>query len=202
MSFICISPKKGGLRTAPTQTKMRDRARRVSCLLRFAAFALFAPAVWAQQAALPPETPAALRQDIKTVNPPAAAPFTANASARALFAAPASSAFANSAPLTTATPERDPFEVSPQLREGNRRNRHGGFSGTQEGVVLSRNLHLKAIARGPAGGIAQIQSGRDVLTLRDGDELDVEGMRYTVHVEQDGLVLRGAGAPQFKLLVR
>jgi hypothetical protein len=96
------------------------------------------------------------------------------------------------------TIERDPFEVSPQLREGGRRGR---ISRT-EGVHINRNLRLRALARGANGGVAQIQAGREILTVHDGDELDVDGIRYTIHVEKEGLVLRGAGAPQYKMLVR
>ncbi|MDR1351386.1 MAG: hypothetical protein LBJ59_11565 [Zoogloeaceae bacterium] len=96
------------------------------------------------------------------------------------------------------TLERDPFEVSPQLREGGRNRRVS----QAEGVSISRNLRLRALARGNSGGVAQIQSGREILTVHDGDELDVDGIRYTVRVEPDGLVLRGAGAPQYRMLVR
>lgn len=173
--------------------------------LFFSVFVACAPTsmTWAQQAArpaLPPQTPPAIQQDMEVIQRyrDEVERRTHNqTSGQAASRTPATSV----APVAVAV-ERDPFEVSPQLRESNRRNRNGGIGGTQEGVVLSRALHLKAIARGPSGGVARIQSGRDVLTVRDGDELDVDGMRYTVHVEQDGLVLRGAGAPQFKLLVR
>jgi hypothetical protein len=105
-------------------------------------------------------------------------------------------------PKTAATPnapDRDPFEVSPRLREsGGRTSRFG----PQEGMALSQILRLRAVVRGPDGGIAKIESGRDVIIVRDGDELDVNNIRYTVTVEADGVLLRGAGAPQYKMLVR
>jgi hypothetical protein len=105
-------------------------------------------------------------------------------------------------PKTAATPdapERDPFEVSPRLRESS--GRAPRFS-QQEGMRLNQLLRLRAVVRGPEGGIAKIQSGRNVIVVRDGDELDVNNIRYTVTVEADGVLLRGAGAPQYKMLVR
>jgi hypothetical protein len=95
--------------------------------------------------------------------------------------------------------DRDPFEVSPQLREGNNRNTRNSM---QEGMVLNQLLRLRAVVRGPEGAIAKIQSGQSTLIVRDGDEIDVNGIRYTVTVEADGLVLRGAGAPQYRMQVR
>ncbi|MDR0717344.1 MAG: hypothetical protein LBF50_08005 [Azoarcus sp.] len=95
--------------------------------------------------------------------------------------------------------DRDPFEVSPRLREGNSRNNRPNM---QEGMALNQLLRLRAVVRGPEGGIAKIQSGNNTLVVRDGDEIDVNGIRYTVYVEADGLMLRGAGAPQYKMLVR
>ena len=105
-------------------------------------------------------------------------------------------------PKTAATPdapERDPFEVSPRLRESS--GRAPRFN-QQEGMRLNQILRLRAVVRGPEGGIAKIQSGRNVIVVRDGDELDVNNIRYTVTVEADGVLLRGAGAPQYKMLVR
>lgn len=106
-------------------------------------------------------------------------------------------------PKTAATPdapERDPFEVSPRLRENS--GRAPSRFGPQEGMKLNQLLRLRAVVRGPEGGIAKIESGRDVIVVRDGDELDVNNIRYTVTVEADGVLLRGAGAPQYKMLVR
>jgi hypothetical protein len=95
--------------------------------------------------------------------------------------------------------DRDPFEVSPQLREGNNNRRIV----RQDGAALNQLLRLHAIVRGPEGGIAKIQIGKDKpIVVRDGDELDVGGIRYIVAVEADGLMLRGAGAPQYKMQVR
>jgi hypothetical protein len=101
--------------------------------------------------------------------------------------------------ITPDAPERDPFEVSPRLREGSGR---ASRFGSQEGMRLNQLLRLRAVVRGPGGGIAKIESGKDVIVVRDGDELDVNNIRYTVTVEADGVLLRGAGAPQYKMLVR
>jgi hypothetical protein len=103
------------------------------------------------------------------------------------------------APGPSDTPERDPFEVSPRLREDS--GRTSRFS-QQGGMALSQILRLRAVVRGPQGGIAKIQSGKNVIIVRDGDEIDVNNIRYTVTVEADGVLLHGAGAPQYKMLVR
>jgi hypothetical protein len=94
--------------------------------------------------------------------------------------------------------ERDPFEVSPRLRESAARSPRVDDGG----MKLDRMLRLLAVVRGPEGGIAKIESGKETFVVRDGDELDVNDIRYTVKVEADGVVLRGAGAPQYKMQVR
>ena len=147
---------------------------------------------------LPPETPEAIRRDMETIGK-----YRDEVEKR--IGAPLSVA----PPRTSITPdaprpafdeaERDPFEVSPRLREGNSRARRAG---AQEGMALNRALRLVAVVRGPGGGLAKVKSGQEELVVRDGDELDVNGIRYTVTVEADGLTLRGAGAPQHKMLVR
>ncbi|MDR1889607.1 MAG: hypothetical protein LBQ81_09570 [Zoogloeaceae bacterium] len=88
-------------------------------------------------------------------------------------------------------PERDPFELPPALspRKGNNDGISSGFL-TDGGLSLNRSWRLKALARGPSGGIAQIQSGREVITVYDGDKVNLDGMAYTVRVEADGLILR------------
>lgn len=155
------------------------------------------PGLAAAQARVPP----AMQQDLETLQryadevnrrsqgsrggPPPAAP--------AASPTPASSAQAGI--------ERDPFEVSPQLRESSLRNRPGSTLGGAGGAI-NRHLRIRAMARGPEGGIAQLEAGKDVVTVRDGDELVVDGIPYTVHVERDGLLLRGSAAPQFRMLVR
>jgi hypothetical protein len=186
-----------------------------------ALFSLAAASAGAQTN-LPPETPEPIRKDLETIrkyqnevdrlsrrevdrlsrrDPPPTAPDEAGAEGlqfKSITVAPPRTSITPDAPIrAVGNLERDPFEVSPQLRESrNRRVAQG------DGVTISRSLRLRALARGPSGGVAQIQAGREVLLVHDGDDLDVDGIRYTVHVEADGLVLRGAGAPQYKLLVR
>ncbi|MDR0529001.1 MAG: hypothetical protein LBG69_05255 [Zoogloeaceae bacterium] len=97
---------------------------------------------------------------------------------------------------------RDPFEVSARLRES---KVTVGRSGQREGTVLSKHLRLKAVVRGPGGAIAKIESGvtgKETFIVQDGDELELDGVRYIVKVEADGLTLSGAGAPQYKMLIR
>lgn len=151
-----------------------------------------------------PRVPPAMQQDLETLQryadevnrrsqggrggPPPAAPA-------------ASPPPAPAAPAAQAGIERDPFEVSPQLRESSLRNRPGSTLGGAGGAI-NRHLRIRAMARGPEGGIAQLEAGKEVVTVRDGDELVVDGIPYTVHVERDGLLLRGSAAPQFRMLVR
>lgn len=151
-----------------------------------------------------PRVPPAMQQDLETLQryadevnrrsqggrggPPPAAPA-------------ASPTPAPAAPAAQAGSERDPFEVSPQLRESSLRNRPGSTLGGAGGAI-NRHLRIRAMARGPEGGIAQLEAGKEVVTVRDGDELVVDGIPYTVHVERDGLLLRGSAAPQFRMLVR
>ncbi|MDR2625848.1 MAG: hypothetical protein LBC37_05905 [Zoogloeaceae bacterium] len=178
---------------------------------RCLALCLFLPLPGAAQtSALPEGTPAAIRRDLATVqryheevarhlNDRTRSANGAHAGTNA--ANPAPSRAAPPSPETSTAreiPERDPFEVSPRLLEARPRSRLP----TGDSAALARNLRLRALARGPAGGVAQIQSGRELLTVHDGDELDVDGIRYTVRLEADGLVLRGAGAPQYRLQVR
>ncbi|MDR2164879.1 MAG: hypothetical protein LBO79_04460 [Zoogloeaceae bacterium] len=174
---------------------------------------------------LPPGTPEPIRRDLTTIQHYSneVGKRTGNAARQAGSSVPAdasgggatetaSSRFTPIAivpPKTSITPdapnrfidtvERDPFEVSPQLRAGGRNRRIGQM----ESVTISRALRLRALARGPSGGVAKIQLGRgEIITVYDGDDLDVDGIRYTVRVERDGLVLRGSGAPQYRMLVR
>jgi hypothetical protein len=173
------------------------------------ALSAFAAGSAAAQTRLPPGTPPAVQRDMETIDR-----YYAEVDRRAGSGkekeneAAGASGEARFAPLTVApprtsitpnAPERDPFEVSPRLREGNTRSPR--FS-QQEGMALSQLLRLRAVVRGPAGGIAKIESGKDVIVVHDGDELDVNNIRYTVTVEADGVLLRGAGAPQYKMLVR
>ncbi|MDR1661938.1 MAG: hypothetical protein LBR95_05880 [Azoarcus sp.] len=157
----------------------------------------------AAQTRLPPGTPPAIQRDVETIDR-----YYAEADKRSGEGGEEARGGARFTPLVIApprtsitpnAPERDPFEVSPRLRAGNAR---APRFDQQEGMTLSQILRLRAVVRGPQGGIAKIESGKDVIVVRDGDELDVNNIRYTVTVEADGVSLRGAGAPQYKMLVR
>ncbi|MDR3087578.1 MAG: hypothetical protein LBU45_06465 [Azoarcus sp.] len=159
---------------------------------------------------LPPETPEAIRRDMATIEK-----YRAEVEKRTGANRDREQGDAGFTPLSIAPPrapitpelprraidevERDPFEVSPRLREANNRASRAGM---QEGMALNRALRLVAVVRGPGGGLAKVKSGQEELVVHDGDELDVNGIRYTVTVEADGLMLRGTGAPQYKMLVR
>ncbi|MDR1423622.1 MAG: hypothetical protein LBI92_03310 [Azoarcus sp.] len=148
------------------------------------------------QTALPPETPQPIVEGMRVIDQ-----YRAEVDRRTGNAAAGFSPLVIAPPRTSITPdapERDPFEVSPRLRESTSTPRVG----PGEGMTLSDSLRLRAVVRGPDGGVAKIESGKDTLVVRDGDELNVNDIRYTVTVEADGVMLRGAGAPQYKLQVR
>lgn len=107
---------------------------------------------------------------------------------------------ASVAPAMMPNIERDPFEVSPRLREGH--SRIGTDSYMENAALLKRELKLKALARGHGGGVAQIQWNKEIITANDGDELEFDGNRYLVKIDGDGLLLRGTSAPQYKIRVR
>jgi hypothetical protein len=84
-------------------------------------------------------------------------------------------------------PERDPFEASPTLlSEGEASKRRVNFR-TPDNAIF-RSLKLKALVRSNSGGgVAQVQNGRDLITLYDGDEIALEGRRYKVEILSDGV---------------
>lgn len=106
-------------------------------------------------------------------------------------------------PPSVASVDRDPFEVSPRLRESGPRGITTGAGGSR----ISRTWRLKALVSGPLGRIAQITSLQDdptmeAMTIRDKDEMDFEGQRYQVGVHADHVELTGKGAPQLKVIIR
>jgi hypothetical protein len=157
-------------------------------------FALAAAVSAAAQTKLPPGTPEPIARDMEVLDN-----YRLEVEKRIGTARPEAPASADLAREDDDLPERDPFEVSPQLRESNAR---APRVGPREGMTLSQILRLRAVVRGPDGGIAKIESGKDTLVVHDGDELDVNDIRYTVKIEADGVRLHGSGAPQYKLLVR
>jgi len=147
------------------------------------------------QTKLPPGTPEPIARDMEVLDK-----YRAEVEKRIGIGQPeAAAADAREAREEDGLPERDPFEVSSQLRESNVR---APRVGPGEGMTLSQILRLRAVVRGPDGGIAKIESGKDTIIVHDGDELDVNDIRYTVKIEADGVRLHGSGAPQYKLLVR
>jgi hypothetical protein len=85
-------------------------------------------------------------------------------------------------------PERDPFEASPTLlSEGEASKRRANISIRTPNDAVFRALKLKALVRAKDGGVAQLTSGRELLTLYDGDEIALEGRRYKVGIHPDGV---------------
>jgi hypothetical protein len=101
-------------------------------------------------------------------------------------------------PLTGATPSaeatpapaaaRDPFEVSPQLREG----RKYGYSGLPNANVLEvqRRVQVRAVIRSGQHTLAQLFiDNKDTITVMDKELIDLGDLgTFLVHIERDGTV--------------
>jgi hypothetical protein len=85
-------------------------------------------------------------------------------------------------------PERDPFETSPTLlSEGEASKRRASVNIRTPNDAVFRALKLKALVRSNGGGVAQLLSGSELITLYDGDEIALEGRRYKVGIHPDGV---------------
>lgn len=93
----------------------------------------------------------------------------------------------------------DPFEVSPQLREG--RRSPGSFSGlpTASKLDVQRQIQVKALLVTQGGRGAQLLvRGQQSVIVKDGDLIDFGDLgTFTVHVTgNDGVTLSNPGLPQ------
>ncbi|MDR2625272.1 MAG: hypothetical protein LBC37_02985 [Zoogloeaceae bacterium] len=89
-------------------------------------------------------------------------------------------------PAASGLPERDPFEASPTLLSEGEANKRRVNLRTPDNAIF-RSLILKALVRASGGGVAQVQNGRDLITLYHGDEITLEGRRYKVEILSDGV---------------
>lgn len=114
----------------------------------------------------------------------------------------------NNAPLTGARAARqldqmvDPFEVSPQLREG--RNR-ASFSGLPSATVLElkRRVQLRAVLRTAQGTLAQLLiNEKDVVTIMDKELIDLGDMgTFQAEIQAGTVSLSNPNNPQGKKVV-
>lgn len=93
----------------------------------------------------------------------------------------------------------DPFEVSPQLRDG--RRSPGNFSGLPVASKLDvqRQIQVKALLVTPRGRGAQLLvRGQQAILVKDGDLVDFGDLgTFTIHVGTDeGVTLTNPGLPQ------
>lgn len=96
----------------------------------------------------------------------------------------------------------DPFEVSPQLREGRSGNRYRGLPGASI-LELQRQVQLRALIITPQGRAAQLAvKGTETITVMDKELIDLGGLgTFLVHIERDGVTLYNPSMPQGKKVV-
>lgn len=98
--------------------------------------------------------------------------------------------------------ERDPFEVSPQLKEGRSGMRFSGLP--KSGALdLQRRIQIKAIMVTAQGGLAQLLvNGKDAVTVMDGELIDLGEMgTHQVRIVKGMVELHAPGAPEGKKVV-
>ena len=96
----------------------------------------------------------------------------------------------------------DPFEVSPQLREGRRSNRYTGLPGASI-LELQKQVQLRALIITPQGRAVQLfVRGAETITVMDKDLIDLGSLgTFLVQIERDGVTLYNPSLPQGKKVV-
>jgi len=96
----------------------------------------------------------------------------------------------------------DPFEVSPQLREGRRGTRFAGLPGANV-LDLQRRVQLKAILRTTQGTLAQLLiNHKDTLTVMHKELIDLGDLgTFLVEVDSGTVTLSNPSTPQGKKVV-
>lgn len=96
----------------------------------------------------------------------------------------------------------DPFEVSPQLREGRGGNRFMGLPGANV-LDLQRRVQVRALLITPQGRAAQLAiNGRETVTIMDKELVDLGDLgTFQVQIDREGVALFNPSAPQGKKVV-
>ena len=96
----------------------------------------------------------------------------------------------------------DPFEVSPQLREGRRGARFAGLPGANV-LDLQRRVALKAILRTKQGTLAQLLiNHKDTITVMHKELIDLGDLgTFLVEVDSGTVTLSNPSSPQGKKVV-
>lgn len=126
-------------------------------------------------------------------------------------AEPTSSSEAEVPPRAATNPARprrldianDPFEVSPQLREG--RNFGGRYTGAPGASVLElqRQVQLRALLTTSSGKAAMLSiKNMETITVMDKELIDLGSLgTFLVQIDRDGVSLFNPSAPQGKKVV-
>lgn len=97
----------------------------------------------------------------------------------------------------------DPFEVSPQLREGRTGNRYPSGGGASV-LELNRFIRLKAVLliRGHAAAQLQIRN-QETITVMDKELIDLGDLgTFQVTIDHEGVALANPGLPQGRKVLR
>ncbi len=96
----------------------------------------------------------------------------------------------------------DPFEVSPQLREGRSGSRFTGLPGASV-LELQRRVRVRAVLRTPQGTLAQLLiNNKDVVTLMDKELIDLGDLgTYQAEILAGAVSLANPSQPQGKKVV-
>ncbi|WP_153117610.1 hypothetical protein [Rhodocyclus tenuis] len=153
-------------------------------------------------------TPAAQAQTPAAEKPPASSRPAGAAAAPAAAATAAPGLPARQALLPRTAARRfdstnDPFEVSPQLREGRTGNRYQSGGGASV-LELNRFIRLKAVLliRGHSAAQLQIRN-QETITVMDKELIDLGDLgTYQVTIDHDGVALANPGLPQGRKVLR
>lgn len=96
----------------------------------------------------------------------------------------------------------DPFEVSPQLREGRSAHRYQGSPGASI-LELQKQVRLKALVITPQGRAAQLAINQtETITVMDRELIDLGGLgTFFVQIERQGVTLSDPSMPQGKKVI-
>lgn len=105
-------------------------------------------------------------------------------------------------PSRQASTLSDPFEVSPQLREGRRGARFAGLPGANV-LELQRRVQLKAVLRTRQGTLVQLLiNHKDTITVMHKELIDLGDLgTFLVEADSGTVTLSNPSAPQGKKVV-
>ncbi|MFT3848573.1 MAG: hypothetical protein QM739_07775 [Propionivibrio sp.] len=138
-----------------------------------------------------------MRANLRTIGQ-----YAQEVSRRAGAAVPVSAApHPAEAPPTPAATTRDPFEVSPQLREG-RNYRYSGLPGANV-LEVQRRVQVRAVIRSGESTLAQLFiNNKDAITVMDKELIDLADFgTFQVSISGGTVALTDPSNPQGKKVV-